>query len=184
MALVSNSLTLSVNIDSQLSGAYAYFLNSERRVVMFETLEISHPNFSQVYRIVRNSRYGITATLEDLTTVDFTFYPLAITPTGNNITLDQGYRIDLGDPGRTVSDEISNVYIADGQAEKPTLVYRAFRSDDLTQPLIGPETLEIGDISFNREGCTFEARAPRLNILRTGEIYDLIRFPTLKGFLK
>jgi hypothetical protein len=34
---------------------YEYFLNSKSNVVYYDLIEISHPNFSQTYRKVRNN---------------------------------------------------------------------------------------------------------------------------------
>lgn len=39
-----------------------FFLASPPRVVLLDCLEISHPNFSQTYRIVRNAPSGVTVT--------------------------------------------------------------------------------------------------------------------------
>ena len=71
----------------------------------------------------------------------------------------------------------------DGFSEKPRVVYRTYRSDDLTRPLFGPIVLEVDSFAFNREGSTFTAKAPSLNINKTGELYRLERFPMLRGFL-
>lgn len=184
MALVTGTLTILWNIASQAGAAYDYFLNSEISVVKYETIEISHSSLSQTFYFVRNNRFGLTATLETGETQEFTFAPMSVTPLGDGETLVQGYRIDLGDPGRILSDELSRVYAEDNFLEKPRLVFRAFRSDDTSEPIIGPDVLELTNVSFNREGATFEARAPELNALRTGESYAIDRFPGLKAFLK
>jgi hypothetical protein len=89
----------------------------------------------------------------------------------------------MGDLGEIIPMELDLVEQADGFLTKPTLKYRNFRSDDLENVLYGPVTLEIKTFSFNREGCLFEAKAPSLNVSKTGEIYSLDRFPMLRGML-
>lgn len=70
-----------------------------------------------------------------------------------------------------------------GFTQKPVMKYRAYRSDDLTAPMLGPLIFQVNNIAFQKEGATLSASAPRLNLSATGELYDLDRFPTLRGFL-
>jgi len=160
-----------------------FFLNSLSSVAQLELLEITHPDFTQDYFIVRNATNGVTVTLEDLSSQDFKYYPLKITSVGTRENLDFGVRVDLGDLGEVLPVELDAVAAAAGYGVKPVVKYRTYRSDDLTAPLYGPVTLEAGDFSFTRDGCSFEAKAPSLNISETGEIYSLDRFPMLRGFL-
>lgn len=161
-----------------------FFLNTPSRVVQLELLEISHPNFSKVYRIVRNNRLGCTVTLEDgITTVFFEYYPVKITRSNTDNSLDQVYKIQLGDLGELIPKELDLVSAADGFLVKPQVRYRTYRSDDLSKPLLGPMDLEIVDMPMTREGASFEAQAPSLNNTQTGEVYDFDRFPGLRGFL-
>lgn len=160
-----------------------FFLNSKSSVVQLETLEISHPNFTKTYRVVRNAVEGITATLENGNSATFDYYPLQIENAGVRDDLDQSIKINLGDLGEVLPKELDEVSSNDGFGIKPVVIYRTYRSDDLTRPLFGPVTLEVSTFAFNREGSTFEAKAPSLNINKTGEIYSLDRFPMLRGFL-
>lgn len=166
------------------SAALSYFLDSDRDVVKFELIEISHPSFTQVYRRVRNARDGVTVILEDDTEAEFTYYPMGITELGDQATLDTGVRIDFGDLGEVLPRELDAVYVDDTMDVKPTVIYRAYRSDDLTAPLIGPLLLEVTNFSFRREGASFEANAPYVNNNKTGESYNLTRFHPLRGYLK
>lgn len=160
-----------------------FFLNSKSSVVQLETIEISHPNFTQTYRVVRNAVEGITATLEDSQVVDFVYYPLNIESSGVKDDLDQILKITLGDLGEILPTELDQVASNSGFGTKPIIKYRIYRSDDLTRPLFGPITLEVSSFGFTAEGVTFEAGAPSININKTGEIYTLERFPMLRGFL-
>lgn len=160
-----------------------FFLSSKSSVIQLDLLEISHPDFTQTYRIVRNAVNGVTVTLEDLSIEDFTYYPLRIVGVGNREDLDFGLRIDLGDLGEVLPTELDEISSNDGFGTKPTIVYRTYRSDDLTAPLFGPLYLEVDNFNFNRNGSSFQAKAPSLNVNETGELYKLARFPMLRGFL-
>ena len=160
-----------------------FFLKSKSSVVQLETLEISHSNFTKVYRVVRNAVQGLTAKLENGESVTFDYYPLSIENAGVRDDLDQSITVNLGDLGEVLPKELDEVSSNDGFGIKPTVVYRTYRSDDLTRPLFGPVVLEVTSFAFNREGSTFEAKAPSLNVNKTGELYKLDRFPMLRGFL-
>lgn len=162
----------------------AYFLSSKSSVVYLETLEISHPSFSRTYWVVRNAVGGITATLETAVEQAFEYYPLRIRPIGASDDLDQTLRVDLGDLGEIIPQEIDAIREAGTMGIKPTVKYRAWRSDDLAAPLVGPLVLEIAELSSNQEGSSFEAKAASLNVNRTGELYRIERFPMLRGFMK
>jgi hypothetical protein len=159
-----------------------FFLNSPARVVQLDLLEISHPNFSKTYRIVRNKVGGCTATIDGTPQV-FDYYPLSVTPNSDRGDLDYSLQIQLGDLGDVIPTELDNVVAADGMGTKPTVRYWTFRSDDLTAALFGPISLEITTIQMTREGTSFLASAPALNSNRTGEIYLPSRFPGLAGLL-
>ncbi len=160
-----------------------FFLNSKTSVVQLETLEITHPNFTKTYRIVRNAIEGASLTLETGATATFQYYPLSIENAGVRDDLDQAIKINLGDLGEVLPKELDEVSSNNGFETKPTVVYRTYRSDDLSRPLFGPVVLEVSSFAFNREGSTFEAKAPSLNVNKTGELYKLDRFPMLRGFL-
>jgi hypothetical protein len=160
-----------------------FFLNAGSNVAELELLEISHPDFTKTYYIVRNAVNGITVTLEDDTVQEFIYYPLQIKPIGSGDDLDQVLQIQLGDLGTILPQELDAVSIAGTFGTKPVLKYRTYRSDDLSAPLYGPITLEISALTFKKEGAAFEAHAPRLNSTATGELYTTGRFPTLRGFI-
>lgn len=161
----------------------AYFLGSKGSIVYLETLQISHPSFTQTYWIVRNAIGGITANLEGGAAQVFAYYPLRIRPISASDDLDQTLEVDLGDLGQIIPKELDAIAAAGTMGIKPEVRYRAYRSDDLTAPLLGPLRLEIANLSSNQEGSSFRADAPRLNLQRTGQLYRIERFPMLRGFL-
>lgn len=160
-----------------------YFLNSGSSVVQLELIEISHSALSKVYRIVRNAINGITVKLEDGSVENFEYYPLAISPISSTDDLDQTLKISLGDLGEILPLEFDLIHKSDSFNEKPIVKYRVYRSDDLNNVLVGPLILEVKTFSFTKEGATFEAKAPSVNINKTGEVYKIDRFPMLRGFL-
>lgn len=165
----------------------AFFLNSGSNIVQLELIEISHPLFSQIYRLVRNAIAGVTVTLEDATIQTFSYYPLKITPSGSYNDMDQTLQVQFGDLGQILPMELDRLIpapgVLPGTVIKPTLLYRTYRSDDLSGPLSGPFKFTIDNISFQKEGATMQCSAARLNLTATGELYSMDRFPMLRGFL-
>lgn len=166
-----------------MSAYTEFFLNSRSSIIGLELIEISHSKFTQAYRVVRNAVAGVTVTLEDATSHTFDYYPLRITNNGATDDLEQSFDIDFGDLGEVLPAELDSVSSQDGFSEKPRVRYWVYRSDDLTAPLLGPIILEVVEFSFTRDGASFTAKAPSLNINKTGEVYRLERFPMLRGFL-
>lgn len=168
-----------------LSTALQYFISSANDIVRLETIEISHPSFTQVYRRARNcERDGMQAMLENGTVADFELYPMEITELEDQSNLDTGIRIDFGDLGEVLPRELDAAYAADNMVTKPVVIYRAYRSDDLMAPMIGPLTLQATSFSFQKQGASFEASAPYVNNNKTGITYNLTTFPMQRGFLK
>lgn len=162
----------------------AFFLNGPSRVIAFDTFEISHSEFSQTYRIVRNKTDGLTATLETSAEVTFDYYPVSLTRPDKNDTLDQVLTIQFGDLGEILPTEIDRVYNADAMDEKPLIKYRAFRSDDLSAPMLGPLEFQVEGVAHTKSGAGLRAAAKRLQRFGTGLAYTFDRFDTLKGFAR
>jgi len=160
-----------------------FFLNSRASVVQFETFELFHPSFSKTYYIVRNNVNGITVKLENGNTVTFEYYPVQFVPNTTQDDLDYSLRLEFGDLGEILPKELDAVKNADTFIQKPVFKFRAYRSDFLESPMLGPIELEVVEFTFNNKGASFEARSPQLNLHKTGEIYTIDRFPMLAGFL-
>lgn len=127
------------------------------------------------------ANFDPTVTSDEEATYDY--YPARVLPMASTDDLVQALAITLGDVGDVIATEIENVWDANGMNTRPTLTYRAFRSDDLGAPIEGSErVLEIVSVTTGKDGCTFEGRAPELNASRTGELYTIERFPMLRGF--
>jgi hypothetical protein len=166
-----------------MSNYSEFFLKSSSKVVQLELLEISHPSWSKVYRVVRNAVNGVTVQLEDYSTQTFEYYPTKIDFEGDKDDLDQKYNILFGDLGEILPLELDRMLAANTINIKPKIVYRLYRSDRLSSPMTSPVRLEVQDFTFNQDGCNIHATAPSLNLLQTGEEYTTDRFPTLLSYL-
>jgi hypothetical protein len=160
-----------------------FFLNAKSELIQFECIEVSHPDFSQVYRFVRNNTDGLTVTLETSEEVTFDYVPIKISQNEMVDDLDYGFKLELGDVGEILPLELDLVAAAGSFLVKPELKYRTYRSDNLESVMFGPIILEVTELAFNKTGVVFEARAPQLNVTTTGELYTIGRFPGLKDYL-
>jgi hypothetical protein len=163
----------------------SFYLDSSPAVYRIEGLEISHSDFSQTFYVQGDVNDDLTLGRnvgggDDAT---FIFVPLELKPLRSSNDLDAGFQVNLGDVGEFLAQEIDNVISGDGFSEKPQVIYRVWTSEDLTEPAISPQTFEIVDLNFSRQGASFTAKARQLNLNRTGERYTLERFPMLAGFL-
>lgn len=167
-----------------MSAQTDFFLNSESTVVQLELVEVTHPSFTEPHRFVRNHGDGVTVDLSPTElAVFFPFFPARVSPVGARDDLDAGIHIELGDLGSFLDADIDLMDETGGWRIKPTVRYWAFRSDDLSAPIYGPLFLEASPLTVTPQGTAFDASAPKLNVIRTGERYTLDRFPMLRGFL-
>jgi hypothetical protein len=86
-----------------------FWLNGPSSVVRLELLEFIHPDFSKVWRIVRNAVNGVTVTLEDASSKTFDYYPVKIAATGSNNDLDQSLEVTFGDLGQILPKELDRM---------------------------------------------------------------------------
>lgn len=167
-----------------MSRDYAqFFLNSKSSIVLIECIELTHPDFSQTHRVVRNVTAGVTVTHEDSIAYSYVYYPLKITRNGSIGDLDYGLQIEFGDLGGNLQLELDLIASNNGFDTKPVCKMRGYRSDDLSKPIHGPLTLEVNELAFNKDGAQFDAVAPYQNQSSTGRLYTLNQFPMLRGFL-
>jgi len=159
-----------------------FFLNTSADIVMLETITLYHANLSKVYRLVKNKTDGLVAKLETGTTVTFDYMPMSISRGGVAQNIDQSISITFGDLGEILPQELDLIAGAGNFDVKPILTYRTYRSDDLEAP-IEYLRLQVESISFNAEGALIEAKTQAMNINGTGEIYNIDRFPMLRGLL-
>jgi len=170
-----------------------FLFGAHPSIVQIQCIELTHPNFSGTYRFVRNVVGGIKVTYEDDSgPFNYAYLPMQIKTLGATSSLDQQMEVTLGDVGQILPSEIRIISDANGFSTKPVMTYREYRSDEFTMvdgdpvyfgPMFGPFELEVNALAFNKSGCVFTARPPQFNRTRTGEIYDIGRFPMLAGFV-
>lgn len=161
-----------------------FFLAADRAVAEIQTLEIRQVSFSRVWRLQFHYRNGLTAALETGAIAEFQYVPMSIQPLEDRGTLDFGLGVTLGDLGDILPDEIERARAAETlRTHPPQVIYRVYRSDDLSRPMLGPVDLEAREIGRTRDGAKFNATAPELNVTKTGEPYTTDRFPMLLGVL-
>ncbi len=160
-----------------------FFLNSRASNVELELFEISHPSFNETFYLVRNNPRGVTVNHENGASVDYEYVPIRARLTGPRDDLEQILQIELGDLGEIIPQQVDLIRSANTMATRPLVIYRSYRSNDLTTPLVGPFRLEIKNLSLTKQGASFEAKAPSLNVSKTGERYTMPRFPMFKGLV-
>jgi len=179
----SNTINVFTELNVNENSTYGrYLLGSPADIAQLETIEISHSNFAATHYFVRNHTEGVTVTLENGNTQAFSYLPMKITEKGTGNDLDFGLLIEFGDLGELLPIDFDAVVTANGLFTEPTLIYRTYRSDDLTIPMVGPIQLSIKSFSFNQNGATFEAGSDNTNSQTTGELYTVSRFPMLRAF--
>ena len=160
-----------------------FFLARNIDTMMYETLEISHPDLMvATYYFVINSRLPVIITLSGLP-VEFSPVPAQALHEGVTTGLDFSLQVSINDVSRIFVKELQAIRNAEGTDVKPSAIYRVYSSLDLETPILGPFVLEIQDIAFNRSGVAFKCSPPSVNRTRTGVPYTISRFPTLRGLL-
>lgn len=159
-----------------------FYLSASSNVTELETLEISHPSFSRVFRLTHSDALGFNATLETDEEVFFEYLPMSIRGSSLTTDLDYGVSVSIGDLGTMIQQELDRVDAAETWDIYPKVVYRMYRSDHLEEPMHGPIELQIMNYTYNNDGFAFDAQAPDVKSPGTGELYTLERFPTMLAY--
>jgi len=161
-----------------------FFFGAPQSAAELQTLEISQPSFSQVWRLQSHYREGFYARLETGEQVFFQYVPMSLKPLEERANLDFGLTVMLGDLGEILPEEIQRARVAGTLRTNPPVVkYRAYRTDNVEAPMFGPVTLEARQIARSEDGAKFNAMAPEANANKTGILYRSDVFPMLQGFL-
>jgi len=148
------------------------------------TIEIYHPEFSQLYRFV-NDRVEQSFTLESNAprnageTVAFGASGMNIVEP-NEKDLDQQLTVTFGAFSAFVDDELSNL-TATGLLIPVELIYRKYYSADTSEPVL-VLTVSAASLQFeNYNRFAFSGQDIDFTNKNAGEIYTLERFPTLRN---
>ena len=154
-----------------------FFLNGGGDVMQLECIEISHPSFANTFRYVKNDTDGLIAG-----GVFYQYQPMSIERNNVSNDLEQTIAVTIADMQDELSKAVRAIHKSANPTTRPSVVYKIFRSDELSSPMLTLQTLEIVTISKNSEGLvTFEAQAPELNSVKTGLTYTLENYPLLRG---
>ena len=162
---------------------YNYWLSGNPDDVRLLCVEVSHPAWSKVYRIVQNHADGVTVQHENSVSYDYDYVPLTIQRGNNSDDLDQDITIGVGDLGETFPLELDAARASAFADVRPTLNYREYNLSDLTKPQLTILGLEVTDYEPKREGAVFVCRAKQMNLTKTGITYNIKDFPTMRGFI-
>lgn len=163
---------------------YNYWLNGTPDDVRLQLVEIKHPSFQRVYRIVQNHAYGVRVKLPDGKWYDFEYVPLSIQKGANSDDLDQEITVAVGDLGEIFPKEIQRLRNSAQYAQtEPILNYYEYNLSDLSKPQVSVTGLKVTDYEPKREGGVFTCKARQMNVTKTGETYNLDDYPTLRGFI-
>lgn len=172
-----------MTVDNQ---AYRKFLASAPTAQReFRTLEIFHTDFASVLRFVRDGEdqtliLEATAPRDAGEAVLFTALSMEITEPGESQNLDQVLTVKLGAVGNEVQDQIDQI-TGLGFLTPIQLIYRKYYSGSMDSPVLVVKT-SGSTIQFKGySAVAFTGEDTDFSNARSGELYTLERFTTLRG---
>ena len=156
--------------------AYVDLINNQtENEAYYEAISIYHPNFTKTYYLVVDS-VPLTKRLPSGELV--TFEPANIVPSNaqNSNDLDQVASFTIGDLENIYDDELENIPLG---GDAPSLTYYIYTSE-YEYPSESVE-YDTKSVAQKKGAFTVKCGAPSLNKDETGEIFDLTRFPMLRG---
>ena len=154
------------------------YASAPKGVVIYETLQVSHPNVSPDFYLV-NQREDISLPLVeggDPILFKASGFQFQLPPTGENGTQD--LRISIDNVDRQITDFVAQVV---GSNSPVQITYRPYLSSDLTKPQLDPPLeLNLRDIKITNLNVSGRASyADILNMPFPNEYYTRTRFPSL-----
>ena len=113
--------------------------------------------------------------------ISYEYQPMSIQRSTVTNDLDQKLNLTIADVDDELIKSVVSARLGANWKVRPSVKWRLYRDDDLTAPMVSLQTLEVATLSKDGSGnCTFDAQAPELNSVKTGEIYSL-EIPTVAG---
>ena len=169
---------MSIDIEQQLR---EFLASAPQTKYMIEVVSISHSSLTQTYHLWKEPASGAVVDENSNTlVVQSTNLNVALAGTPDNLDQKFNVSIDTTDADNVLRKELDRIAL--NTTEKIVLTYRAYLSDDLTEPQ-AVQRLQVESITYTRGVASLSAVAPKLNVTRTGELYTFSRFPMLRGFL-
>jgi hypothetical protein len=163
-----------MTVTPQLQRLYASAPTGE---AIWETLEISHPEFSQT-RWITNTALPFTATIETGEAIDFITLPFSAKLPASNGGGTQELALVIDNVDREIIEELERA--STDPTTRIAVKYRAFASSDLTRPGSDPIDLSISEVSANM--TRIEATAGRTDVLNKkfpAVLYTVALYPGL-----
>lgn len=169
---------MSLTLEERLKVVLA---SAPRAVRSIQTLEISHSEMTQTFRLWREPYVGTITTAED-GEVEVQPLNMEIKLAGDEGHLDQSFqiRIDTTDVEDTFREQLDLIPV--DTLEQVECIYREYLSDDL-ENAVASATLHAESISYELGAASIQAAAPRYSRTSTGERYIPRDVPMLRSFL-
>jgi hypothetical protein len=168
---------MSLDIESQLR---VFFASAPQAIWPIQTLQISHSALSQVWHLWREPYAGETSAGAGPMTMRPANMEISLAGSAGHLDQKMEIKLDLVDAMDEFRVEMDSIPV-DTQ-EKIIVVYREYLSDDLGEPQ-ATATLQVESISYTIGAASISAVSPRLNVLRTGELYTPKEVQMMRGFL-
>ena len=169
---------MSIDIEQQLR---EFLASAPQTKYMIEVVSIAHSSLTKTYHLWKEPIAGAVVDENDNTLItQSTNINIALAGSADNLDQKFTVSIDTTDAENVLRNELDLIPL--NTTEKIILVYRAYLSDDLTEPQ-AVQRLQVESITYNRGVASLSAVAPKLNVTRTGELYTFNRFPMLRGFI-
>ncbi len=168
---------MSVDLESKLR---IFFASAPQTVWPIQTLQISHSALSQVWHLWREPYAGTTSDGGAAMTMRPANMEIGLAGSAGHLDQKMDIKLGLVDAMDEFRAEMDRIPV-DTQ-EKIIVVYREYLSDDLDEPQ-AVATLQVESISYSIGAANISAVSPRLNVLRTGDLYAPKETPMLRGFL-
>lgn len=154
-----------------------YYASAPAGVFVFQTLELSHPQFTTTHFITNNPE-KVTATDEGGTARAYISLPFGIRMPTKNASGRQELQIEIDNVDQQILMELER---AAADFDTPiSVTFREYTSDSLAAPASNPITLVATDIEATEASVVMTAtRADVLNRVFPSLFYTLDRFPGL-----
>jgi hypothetical protein len=168
---------MSLDLETRLR---TFFASAPQTVHSIQTLQISHSAMSQTFHLWREPYAGVT--YADSVAYAMEACNMEIKLAGSSGHLDQKFEIRLGlvDSMDIFREQLDLIPV--DTSERIAVTFREYLSDDLTAPQ-ATAILQAESVSWVKGAASITAVSPRLNITRTGELYNTRDIPMLRGFL-
>lgn len=153
--------------------------------IPFEVVSISASWFSKTYHLQCVFTEEIEVTLDTGETVTVDYVPMSLTQSNSSADLTYERTILIQWANDVIAAEGDNYDPAIHGDEMPQVsgrIYVYYRNGDISAIKGAPVTLPVRSESRDETGTTLNISAKPVNDSPTGEIFDVIKFPGLRGF--